>query len=62
MTTSESSRETAYDDREMHREGVPTKYKWIHVELVKPYQKSIGSMGPRRHPAKKQKVQDVRNK
>ena len=35
-------------------------YKWIHGELIKPIQKSIGSMGPRRPPAKKEKVQDVR--
>ena len=37
-------------------------YKWILVDLIKPFQKSIGSMGPRRRPAEKQKVQDVRNK
>ena len=56
MTTSESGRETAYDDRETHREGVPAGYKWILVDLIKSFQKSIGSMGPRRRPAKKEKV------
>ena len=35
-------------------------FQWIHVELIKSFQKSIGSMGPRRGPAKKQKVEDVR--
>ena len=48
MTTSESGRETVYDDRDIHREGVPAKYKWIHVELIKPFQKSIGSIALRR--------------
>ena len=35
-------------------------YKWIHVELMELFQKSIGFKGPRRRPAKKEKVQDVR--
>ena len=31
--------------------------RWIHKDLIKPFQKSIGSMGPRCRPAKKQKVE-----
>ena len=33
-------------------------FQWICVELIKPFQKSIGSMGPTRRPAKEQKVDD----
>ena len=36
--------------------------RWIHEDLIKPFQKSIGSMGPRRCPAEKEKVEEVRNK
>ena len=32
--------------------------RWIHKDLIKPFQKSIGSMGPRRCPAEKEKVED----
>ena len=53
MTTSESGRETVYDDREIHREGAPAMYKWILVDLIKSFQKSIGSMGRTHRPAKK---------
>ena len=53
VTTSESGHETVYDDREIHREGVPAMYKWILVDLIKSFQKSIGSMGRTHCPAKK---------
>ena len=36
--------------------------RWIHKDLIKPFQNSIGLMGPRRCPAEKEKVEDVRNK
>ena len=51
-------------DREVHRKGFSMKLPWILVDLIKSFQKSIGSMGPmgpRRRPAKKEKVQDVRS-